>query len=306
MKVLKIGILFVIISIVFSALTFAETSKQTFKDFLNREVTINFPPKQIISLAPSVTEMLFAIGLDKEIVGVTEFCNYPEKAKKIRRVGGYYKPSLELIVSLTPHLVIGAADGPNRMHLEKLSNLGVQCFFVKPKKLDDIIATMKTLAMITGKEETAKKTLLKMQTRVAQVDKTVKAIPREDRPKVFYALDQANLWTTGKKTFIDDLIKRAGGINIAGNKKGWYQYNLEALILHQPEVIIVVRGEKQKEKEVLANWQKYQTLRAVREKRIYTLDGDILSRPGPRAVDALEKFVKCFHLLVDFPQSSKT
>jgi len=294
MKVLKIGILFVIIATVVSVSTFAENSKKTFKDVLKREVTIDFPPKRIVSLAPSVTEMLFAIGLSKEIVGVTEFCNYPKEAKKIRKVGGYYKPSLELIVSLKPHLAVGAADGPNKLHLEKLSGLGVQCFFVKPKKIDEILVTMKTLAMVTGKEETAKKTLREMKNRVAQVDKIVKSIPKEDRPKVFYAIDHANLWTTGKGTFVDDLIKRAGGINIAGSKKGWYQYNLEALILNQPDVIIVGRGEKQKEEEVLNNWRKYQTLRAVREDRVYTIDGDILNRPGPRAIDALEKLIKFF------------
>jgi len=299
---LNIGILLVIIAMTISAghseglKPQTEDSKRTFKDFLNREVTINFPPKRIVSLTPGVTEMLFAIGLDKEIVGVTEFCDYPEKAKKKRKVGGYYKPSLELIVSLNSHLVVAAADGQNKLHIDKLANLGVRCFVVKPKTLDEILSTMKTLAVVTGKEEAAKKALLKMKKRVAQVDKNVMPIPMEKRPKVFYALDHANLWTTGKGTFVDDMIKRAGGINIAKDKKGWYKYNLEALILNQPDVIIVGRGKKQKDEEVLNNWRKYQTLRAVRENRVYTMDGDILNRPGPRAIDALEKLVKLFHL----------
>jgi len=292
---LKICILFVIIAMLVSAGNSADAPKRTFKDFLNREVTINFPPKRIVSLAPAVTEMLFAIGLDKEIVGVTEFCDYPERAKKKKKVGGYYKPSLELIVSLNPHLVVAAADGPNKPHIDKLVKLGVHCFAVKPRTLDEILSTMKTLAVVTGREETAKKTLLMMKERVAKVDKTVKSIPMENRPKVFYALDHTDLWTTGKGTFVDDLIKRAGGINIAKNKKEWYKYNLEALILHQPDVIIVSRGKKKKEKEVLNNWQKYRTLRAVRENRVYAIDEDILSRSGPRAIDALEKLVELFN-----------
>ncbi|MFQ6043825.1 MAG: ABC transporter substrate-binding protein, partial [Candidatus Poribacteria bacterium] len=213
----------------------SEKPKQkTFRDFLNREVTINYPPKRVISIAPNITEILFAIGLDEEIVGVTEFCDYPPEAKEKTKVGGYYNPSLEMIVSLKPDLVVAAADGPNEAHIAKLANLDVPCFVIKPRTIDEIIEAMNTLAEVTGKKDTAKKTIAKIKERVDEVDRRVKSIPMEKRLKVFYALDHAELWTTGKNTFVNDLIVRAGGINIAGESNGWFKYSLESLVLKKP------------------------------------------------------------------------
>jgi len=252
-------------------------------------VTINYPPKRIISIAPSITEILFAIGLDEEIVGVTEYCDYPPKAKKKTKVGGYYTPSFEVIVSLKPDLVVAAADGPNEAHIDKLNKLDVPCFVVKPRTIDEIIEAMNTLVEVTGKEATAKEAIDELKDRIDQVDKRVESIPIEKRLKVFYALDHTDLYTTGKNTFANDLIVRAGGINIAGGSNGWFKYSLESLILKNPDVIITGRTKEQKHEEILAMWQKYKMLPAAADKRIYTIDGDWLSRPGPRAIDALEK-----------------
>jgi iron complex transport system substrate-binding protein len=272
-----------------------ETKQKSFRDFLDRQVTIDYPPKRIISIAPSITEILFAIGLDEEIVGVTEFCDYPPKTAEKTKVGGYYNPSLEMIVSLKPDLVIAAADGPNESHLEKLTRLDVPCFVVKPKTVDEIIEAMNTLAEVTGKEETAQKTIAKIKERVDQVDRHVKSIPLEKRLKVFYALDHSDLWTTGKNTFVNDLILRAGGINIASDSKGWFKYSLESLVLEKPDVIITGKAAKQKHEEIVALWQKYNVLPAVADNRIYTIDNNWLNRPGPRAIDALEKIVESLY-----------
>ena len=272
-----------------------KTKQKTFKDFLNRKVTINYPPKRIISIAPSITEVLFAIGLDEEIVGVTEFCDYPPKAKVKTKVGGYYNPSLEMIVSLKPDLVIAAADGPNESHIKKLTSLDVPCFVIKPRTVDEIIEAMNTLAEVTSKEATAKNTIAKIKERVDQVDKRVKSIPMEKKLKVFYALDHSNLWTTGKNTFVNDLIVRAGGINIASDSNGWFKYSLESLILKNPDVIITGRAEKQKHEEIVSMWKKYKMLPAVADNRIYTIDSNWLNRPGPRAIDALEKMVESLY-----------
>jgi len=269
--------------------------QKTFKDFLNRKVTINYPPKRIISLAPSITEILFAIGLDEEIIGVTKFCDYPPKAKGKTKVGGYYNPSLEMIVSLKPDLVVAAADGPNESHIKKLANLDIPFFVIKPRTVDEIIEAMNTLAEVTGKEATAKKTIAKIKERVDQIDKQVKSIPIEKRLKVFYALDHTDLYTTGKNTFANDLIVRAGGINIASDSNGWFKYSLESLVLKNPDIIITGRMEKQKHEDIVAMWQKYKMLPAVADNRIYTIDNNWLSRPGPRAIDALEKMVELLY-----------
>jgi protein-L-isoaspartate(D-aspartate) O-methyltransferase len=269
-----------------------ETKQKTFKDFLNKEVTINYPPKRIISIAPSITEILFAIGLDEEIVGVTEYCDYPPKAKEKTKVGGYYTPSLEMIVSLKPDLVVAAAEGPNESNIEKLTRLGVPCFVINPRTVNEIIETMNTLAQVTGKEATAKKAIDELKDRIARVDKRVKSIPMEKRLKVFYALDHADLYTTGKDTFVNDLIVRSGGINIAGDSNGWFKYSLESLVLKNPDVIITGRMENQKLEDIVAMWKKYKMLPAVANNRIYTIDGNWLNRPGPRAIDALEQIIE--------------
>jgi len=269
-----------------------ETEKKIFKDFLNREVTINYPPKRIISIAPSITEMLFAIGLDEEIVGVTEYCDYPPKAKEKTKVGGYYTPSLEMIISLKPDLVVAAAEGPNESNIEKLTKLGVPCFVINPRTVDEIIETMNTLAQVTGKEVIAKETIAKNKERVDRVDKRVKSIPMGKRLKVFYALDHTDLYTTGKNTFANDLIVRSGGINIAGDANGWFKYSMESLILKNPDVIITSRMENQKHEDIVAMWQKYKKLPAVTGNRLYTIEVNWLNRPGPRAIDALEKMVE--------------
>ncbi|MBC8236416.1 protein-L-isoaspartate(D-aspartate) O-methyltransferase [bacterium] len=269
-----------------------ETKQKTFKDFLDRKVTINYPPKRIISIAPSITEILFAIGLDEEIVGVTEYCDYPPKAKEKTKVGGYYTPSFEVIVSLKPDLVVAAADGPNEAHIDKLNKLDVPCFVVKPRTVDEIIESMNTLVEVTGKETTGTRTIDELKDRIGQVDKCVKSIPIKKRLKVFYALDHTDLYTTGKNTFVNDLIVRAGGINIAGGSDGWFKYSLESLVLKKPDVIITGKTEKQKHEEIVAMWQKYKMLPAVTDNLIYTIDINWLSRPGPRAIDALEKMVE--------------
>ena len=291
----SIALILVSIIINFASYNKVYAEQKTFKDVLKRTVTINYPPKRIISIAPSVTEILFALGLDEEIVGVTEFCDYPTKAKQKAKIGGYYNPSAEMIVALQPDIAVAIADGPNKAFVEKLTKLGVRCFVINPQTVDDILKTMVILSAVTGKEKPAKKTIDLMKARVAKVDKRLKAIPVEQRPKVFYALDNVNLWTTGKNTFVNDLITRAGGINIAGDSKGWFKYSLEGLILKNPNVIITGKTEKEKHVSILAEWQKYNMLPAVTNNRVYTIDNDWLSRAGPRAIDALEKLVEILH-----------
>jgi len=290
------SIIFLII-LIFIGGIYADASKRTFKDFLNREITINYPPKRIVSLAPSVTEMLFAIGLDKEIVGVTRHCNYPPKAKKIKKIGDFWNPSIELITGLKPDLVVTPAAGHNKPKIDKLTSLGIKCFVVNPQKINQLLKTMDVLSEVTGKQKVGKKKVNELKKRVRHIDKKVKKIPTKMRKKVFYALDERNLWTAGDGTFIDDLIKRAGGINIAEGKKGWYRYELEKLIVDDPDVILTGISGKQTKEQVIALWkEKLSYLSAVKNNQICLIDEDTLSRSGPRAIDALEEL---FEFLYD-------
>jgi len=269
-----------------------ETKEKTFKDILNRNVTINYPPKRVISIAPSITETLFAIGLDEEIVGVTEYCDYPPKAREKVKIGGYYTPSFEVIVSLKPDLVVAIADGPNEAHIEKFNKLDIPCFVVKPKTVNEIIETMDILAQVTGKKAIAKETIDNIKQRVKKIDKLVEDVPMKERLKVFYGLDHTDLYTTGKNTFANDLIVRAGGINIAADSTGWFKYSLESLVLKNPDVIVTGKSGNETHEDIAGMWKKYKMLPAVAKNRICTVEGNWLNRPGPRAIDALEKIVE--------------
>ncbi|MCD6507460.1 cobalamin-binding protein [Candidatus Poribacteria bacterium] len=267
-----------------------------FRDQLDRRVKVKFPPRRIVSMAPSVTEMLFAIGLGDKIVGVTDYCDYPPAALKKPKIGGYYNPNVETILSLNPDLVIATADGYNRGVVNKLTSLGVSCYVVNPQTIEGILNTMIELGRITGRAKEAQETVERLRRRVEAIRSKVREIPPDRRVKVFYCVGPTELWTAGSGTYIDDLIEEAGGINIAhGSKQRWFQFSGEELIKDNPDVIIVA-GMISNDKAVdLPLWSKYKEVKAVREGKIYPFDPDMLNRPGPRSVDVLEMMFKRFY-----------
>jgi iron complex transport system substrate-binding protein len=272
---------------------------KSFTDAMKRKVTVQHPVKRIVSLAPNVTEMLFAIGLKDEIVGVTDFCNYPPAALEKPRIGGYYNPNMEAILSLAPDLVVATPDGYSRERVEKLDQAGTSVFLVNPQKIDEVLETMLTLGKVTGREDAAKQVVQDLRARVQAVEEQVESIPEEKRAKVFYEIGQDPLITAGPGNFVDNLIKAAGGINIAGDAASdWPQYSVEAVIMKEPGVIItaphVSSGESTPTEPGMSIWRKYETIPAVKNGRIYQVNPDILLRAGPRIVDGLEELHRLF------------
>lgn len=269
---------------------------KAFRDQLDREVKVKFPPHRIISMAPSVTEMLFAIGLGDEIVGVTDYCDYPPAALKKPKIGGYYNPNIEAILSLNPDLVVATADGYNRGIVDKLSSLGIPCYVVNPQTVERILDTMIELGRVTGRMKKARETVERLRRRVEAIRSKVMGIPPDRRVKVFYSVGPMELWTAGSGTYIDDLIREAGGINIAGkSKQRWFQFSGEELIRKNPDVIIVAGMISNDKAADLPLWSKYRSVKAVKKGRIYPFDPDMLNRPGPRSVDVLEMMFKRFY-----------
>lgn len=269
---------------------------RVFRDQLGREVKVKYPPQKVISMAPSVTEMLFAIGLDEEIVGVTDYCNYPPRAREKPKIGGYFNPNLETILSLNPDLVVATADGYNRGVIEKLSSLGISCYVVNPQTVPEILETMLELGQVTGKVEESRETVEALHKRLEAVRARVREIPADKRVKVFYCMGPTELWTAGSGTYIDDLIEEAGGVNIAhDSKQRWFQFSAEELIRRNPDVIIVAGMISNDEVLELPLWSRYREVKAVKEDRIYPFDPDMLNRPGPRSVDVLEMMFEGFY-----------
>lgn len=257
------------------------------RDDRGKLIVLKKTPNRIVSLAPAATEMLFAIGVGDKVVGVTTYCDYPPATKNIPKVGGFINPSLESIVKLKPDLIVAMRGNPLSL-LERLEKMGYPVFALNPKSISDVLIGMKKLGELTGSKE-ANRVVRDLKARLERIRKRVEGIPYERRPKVVIELWDNPLIVFGKGSIGDEVIERAGGKNIITGKIAYPQISLETLIEKQPDVIILSHMTKVqnplKEVKKRANWDK---LKAVREGRVYAIDADIIDRPGPRLIQAVE------------------
>lgn len=255
-------------------------------------VTLALPvfayPQRIVSGLPSVTEMLYALDLGDRVVGVTSNCNYPPQALKKEKIGGFFL-NLEKVVSLKPDLVIMVEEAQKR-DIEKFKNYGLPVYAIDPRSVADVMETLIKLGKLTGKERVAASLVARMKSRLAALQPRSFSLELilKKRPKVLAIIGNNPLIVVGGGTFIDDIMKQAGAENIAGSSRAAYpQYSFENLMKENPEYLIVPRGVIT-EKELLRD-PRWRQLSAVREKKILVIDADILSRPGPRVIDAVEE-----------------
>jgi iron complex transport system substrate-binding protein len=257
------------------------------RDDRGKLIVLKKTPNRIVSLAPAATEMLFAVGVGNKVVGVTTYCDYPPATKNIPKVGGFINPSLESIVKLKPDLIVAMRGNPLSL-LERLEKMGYPVFALNPKSISDVLIGMKKLGELTGSKE-ANRVVRDLKARLERIRKRVEGIPYERRPKVVIELWDNPLIVFGKGSIGDEVIERAGGKNIIEGKVAYPQISLETLIEKQPDVIILSHMTKVqnplKEVKKRANWDK---LKAVREGRVYAIDADIIDRPGPRLIQAVE------------------
>jgi iron complex transport system substrate-binding protein len=268
---------------------------ETYRDDLGREVVLEAAPKRIVSLGPNITEILFAIGLDKEIVGVTLFSDYPEGAKEKAVVGSYVNVNLERLISLSPDLVISTSDGNPKGSIERLFSMGIPVFVIAPpRNIGDINSAIRSIGRITGREGEAEKLVDAMEGRIEEV---VARLEGATARPVFYQLGDNPLMTVGGGTFIDTLITMAGGRNIAGGVSLPYpRFSMEGVLSNAPEVIVISSmAEKEGSKAVLKRWGQWQEIPAVRSGEIHFINPDLIHRAGPRIVDGLEELARMIH-----------
>lgn len=265
-----------------------------FLDDLGRKVEIAPSPKKIVSLAPGITEILYGLGLDGEIAGVTIYCNYPEAARLKPKIGGFTNISVEKILSLNPDLIIGTADGNSKETVMRLESLGMPVYVTNPKTLDEILGMVLAIGRITGKEREAKKLTLDLKNRVKNLSSLVNG--RRKR-SVFFQVGGEPIITVGRDTVHNQLITLAGGVNIAGGEKTLYpRYSVEEVIARQPEVIILTSMKYETDVSTIWNkWRKWPHIPAVRDNRLHIIDTDLIDRSSPRIVDALAEMVKIIH-----------
>ena len=293
------GIYFLILSILLLAATIACTdttsAPATIIDDWGTEIHLEGVPQRIVSHVPSITETLFALGLGERIVGVSDHCDYPEEAKSKPKVGGYYFPNIETIVSLDPDLVL--TDG-YAADIAKLEGLGIPFAVVQPKDINDILKDIELLGNITGEQKKASELINDMKSRVAAVTAMVSGAAH---PKVFYvydATDPTKPWTAGPGSFADELIQIAGGENIAAHAQdAYFQLNIEELVNSNPDIILVdsMMGTAMTSPSEIKTLPGWQGMTAVKENQIFTINGDLVNRSGPRIVEGLEDMARILH-----------
>ncbi len=271
---------------------------QTYTDSLQREVTLLQPAQKIVSLAPSNTELLFAIGAGSQVVGRDDFSDYPAEAAQLPSVGGSMGDyNLEAIVALQPDLVLLSELNSSDL-VQSLENLGLKVYYLgNPVEIEGLYTNLETLGKITGHEADAASLIESLKAKVSKVDELIATT--STRPLVFYELDATEPtkpWTAGPGTFVDQLITRAGGENLGGSLDGaWVQISQEALIINDPEIIVMgdsIYGITAEQVAKRAGWE---NLKAVTDGQIYPFDDDLASRPGPRLVDGLIELARIIH-----------
>jgi iron complex transport system substrate-binding protein len=266
---------------------------QTLTDDAGRVVALKSAPQRIISLAPSNTEVLYALGLGARVVGVTEYCNYPPEAKEKPKVGGFAKIDLEKVVGLNPDLVL-ATNIHAKTVVPELEKRGIPVVVVEPKNVADVFAKITFVGKLTGATDAAAKLTAQMKTRMDAV--TAQVAQAKTKPRVFYEIDKS-LYTPGPGSYIDDLLTQAGGVNIAADAKNSYaQLSPEVIIAQDPEVILLgdmLFGETPASVSARPGWT---TISAVKNGRVVpVLNEDVIARPGPRVVEGLELIARALY-----------
>jgi iron complex transport system substrate-binding protein len=273
----------------------AQFQPGTYTDDMDREVTINEIPQRIVSHVPGITEILFALGLGERVVGVSDYCDYPEEVKSKPSVGNYFYPSIENIVALEPDLVL--TDGHSE-NIQQLDELGITYMVIDPKDIDGVFEDFELLGKVTGTKSEAAELIDSMQDSIAGVLAQVEGAPRL---KVLYIIDATDLtlpWTAGPGSFIDYLITTAGGENIAAQAQGaWIQLSIEEVVNADPDIIILptTHGTAFTPREALEEHPAWQGTTAVKEGNIFFIEDNLVSRFGPRIVLGLEEMAKIIH-----------
>jgi len=270
-------------------------------DDLGRTITVTEIQERIISLAPSITEILFALGLGDKVVGVTDFCDYPEELLdniemgEIKQVGAPFPGfNLETIVDLEPDVAFAiGATVPE--YITDLEGLEIQAIILQPEDIDGIFSDIELVGKVTGKEAEAETLIADL---AENIDEIVAKVADAPIPRVFYGTDVSDsntLYTVGSGTFIDALITLAGGENITGGLEGWTTYNLEDLVNSNPNIIVLGGANWGVSAEEVANRLVWQDLDAVKNGKIFAIDDTQLVRPGPRIADGLELLAGLIH-----------
>jgi len=272
---------------------------RTFKDAVEREVVIDTVPIRIVPLAPSLTEILYYLGLGDRVAGVTSYSYYPPEALKKPQIGAYNDLNIERIITLHPDLVIGTKDGNNPGIVDLLEQAKIPTYIVNPRNVVEVIETVRVVGSLCGVEERAEELAKGLTERLRRINK---AVERQEKPLVFLQINLHPIMSVNKNTFHQDIISIAGGINMTADSGINYpRISIEEVLKRKPQVLIISSmdrgGEFEKARQ---EWLKWRTIPAAMDGRVYLIDSDLIDRPSPRIMDGIEIMAKLIHPEVDW------
>lgn len=273
-----------------------------FRDAFNREITLPAPPQRIVSLAPSLTELIFALGAGDRIAADTIYCIHPPEAKAKTKIGGIMDPDMEKMLGLHPDFVVGSGLTPQEV-VRQIDRLNIPAAYFRHTSIESVFRDTVDLATLLGLRERGEKLVSEMRRRGETLALRLRALPPGPRPKVLLLLRIDGLFSAGKGSFPHELIELAGGDNIAARASTmWPQLSMETVIQNNPDVILVAVGQGKVEGNFLQKtWQqmrvdpRWSKVNAVAKNRVVLVPDDLLTIPGPRLMEALEMVTYGLH-----------
>ncbi len=297
MKHVQILLVFLLVLAIFSGTALGWTPV-TITDDSGFESIIETQPQTIVSLAPTNTEIIFALGLGDKVVGVTEYCNYPEEALTKQTVGGYSTINVEKIVTANPDIIF-ANPMNGQENIDSLRQLGYTVIVIQSDSVDGTYDAIQMIGTCTGTTAEADSIISDMKIRIQAI--TDKLTGVTEKPTVMHAMSVDPYWVSGSNTFQNELITLAGGTNAFADVDGWGVVTLEKLLTTDPEIILVdsgskmgTTGENTLQKAFLTD-ERLSSITAVKNKAVYVMDSDTFDRSGPRIVDSLEQLAQILH-----------
>ncbi|MFA6009334.1 MAG: cobalamin-binding protein [Desulfobacteraceae bacterium] len=272
----------------------AAIAQRTVTDQMGRHITIPDDPKRVVALAPSLSEIVCALGKQAILKGVTQYSDYPAYVKTLPQVGSYIRPDLERILRLKPDLCLSVKDGNPKETIQRLSDMGIAVYVLDPHDLSSVIRAIDEVGGLLHAKARARKLTDDMKTRINHVrafNRTLK-----HRPRVFFQIGVSPIVSAGKGSFLHELIELSGAVNLADGAVAYPRFSREQVLNLNPDILIITSMTRGLVfEDVKREWESWPDLSAVKKKRVYVLDSDILDRPTPRMVDGLEMLVKVIH-----------
>ena len=266
----------------------------TYTDAMGRQVSLDRQPQRIVTLAPNLTEIVYFLGLGDRVVGVTQYSGYPPEAADKPRVGSFVDLNVERIISLAPDLVLGTADGNPRKTVSLLERAGVPVYVLNPRSIREVIDSLVTVGRLCGVVARAAELAAGLS---ARIDAVVQRTAALERPLVFLQVNPRPIVTVNQNTFLHDLIRLAGGENMAQDEPMSYpRMSVEEVVRKRPDVIIISSmGQGGGSEEARQYWLRWTPIPAVRHGRVHVVDSDLIDRPSPRIVQGLERLARYLH-----------